>query len=174
MWSLFAARKIEGSQRSEMCVLDFLKTCSLKNVSAWKWANTLGVLQLEEFYFDEQTKTQGEQKKKDSDPSLWVIHQLLQLPFIYFCRHMCECKHFIWNGLANVPALTYIVMENNFHLTVICFIFSCLVAMETQTDVAGTPHRSQVMDCLSNGPLLITLQPALEEPGLFARDTLFR
>lgn len=87
---------------------------------------------------------------------------------------MCECKHFIWNGLANVPALTYIVMENNFHLTVICFIFSCLVAMETQTDVAGTPHRSQVMDCLSNGPLLITLQPALEQPGLFAGDTLFR
>lgn len=57
MWSLFAARKIEGSQHSEMCVLDPLKTCSLKNVSVWKWANTLGVLQLEEFYSDEQTKT---------------------------------------------------------------------------------------------------------------------
>lgn len=55
---------------------------------------------------------------------------------------MCECKHFIQNGLANVPALTYIVMENNFHLTVICFIFSSLVAIETQSDVAVTTHRS--------------------------------
>lgn len=53
MWSLFAARKIKGSQHSEMCFLDLLKTCSLKNVSVWKWANTLGVLQLKKFYSDE-------------------------------------------------------------------------------------------------------------------------
>lgn len=57
MCSLFAARKMKGSQHSEMCVSDLLKTCSLKNVSAWKWANTLGVLQLGEFYSNEQTKT---------------------------------------------------------------------------------------------------------------------
>lgn len=57
MCSLFAARKMKGSQHSEMCVLDLLKTCSLKNVSAWKWANTLGVFQLGEFYSNEQTKT---------------------------------------------------------------------------------------------------------------------
>lgn len=65
MWSLFAARKIKGSQHSEMCVLDLLKNCSFKNVSVWKWTNTLGKVgcfpfsQLEEFYSDEQTKTQG-------------------------------------------------------------------------------------------------------------------
>lgn len=77
---------------------------------------------------------------------------------------MCECKHFIQHGLATVPALTYIVMENNFHLTVICFIFSSPVAMETQADVAGTARRSWVMHCLYNGPLLITLQFRLREP----------
>lgn len=58
MWSLFAARKIKGSQHSEMCVLD-LKTSSLKNVSVWKWADTVAKVgcfpfsQLEEFYSDE-------------------------------------------------------------------------------------------------------------------------
>lgn len=57
MWSLFAARKIKGSQHSEMCFLDLLKTCSLKNASVQKWTNTLGVLQLEEFYSDDSTET---------------------------------------------------------------------------------------------------------------------
>lgn len=57
MWSLFAARKIKGSQHSEMCVLDLLTTCSLKNVSAWQWANSLSILQLGEFYSNEHTKT---------------------------------------------------------------------------------------------------------------------
>lgn len=77
---------------------------------------------------------------------------------------MCECKHFIQNGLANVPALTYIVMENNFHLTVICFIFSSLVAIETHSDVAVTTRRSWVMYCLYNGPLLIMRQFSPKEP----------
>lgn len=57
MFSLFAARKIKGSQHSEMCTLDLLKTCSLKNVSAWKWANISGILQLGEFHSNEHTKT---------------------------------------------------------------------------------------------------------------------
>lgn len=58
---------------------------------------------------------------------------------------MCECKHSIQNGLANVSALTYIVMENNFHLTVICFIFSSAVAVATRSDVAAA--QSWVMLC---------------------------
>lgn len=69
--SLFAARKIKGSQHSEMCILGLLKTCSLKSVSVWKWANTLGILQ-KNFILTSKLKLVG--AKKDSNPSLWVIH----------------------------------------------------------------------------------------------------
>lgn len=79
----------------------------------------------------------------------------------------------IQNGFANLPALTYIVMENNFHLTVICFIFSSPVAIETQSDVAVPTARSWVMRCLYNGPLLIVPQLAPKDPRSFAGGTGF-
>lgn len=78
MCSLFAARKIEGSQCSNPSLLDLLEGCFLSLCPGWEQARTavagVGVLSVSLKNFILKTLKLGEKKRQDFAPRLWVIH----------------------------------------------------------------------------------------------------